>query len=79
MKRGAIFLKCVVAMVLAIFFFAWITYLLWNWLVPVLFNGPIISYWQALGLLTLTKILFFFPFRISMKIVQFDLVDGSSI
>ena len=59
MKRGAIFLKCVIAMVLAIFFFAWITFLLWNWLVPVLFNGPIISYWQALGLLTLTKILFF--------------------
>lgn len=59
MKRGAWFVKCVVAMVIAIFFFAWVTYLLWNWLVPVLFNGPIISYWQALGLLALTKILFF--------------------
>lgn len=59
MRKGAIFLKCVVAVILAIFFFAWITYLLWNWLVPVLFQGPIISYWQALGLLVLTKILFF--------------------
>lgn len=59
MKRGAIFLKCVVAVLLAIFFFAWVTYLLWNWLVPVLFNGPVISYSQALGLLVLTKILFF--------------------
>lgn len=60
MKRGAVFFfKCVLAMVVAIFFFAWITYLLWNWLVPVLFNGPIISFWQALGLLALTKILFF--------------------
>jgi hypothetical protein len=59
MKRGAIFLKCVVAVLVAIFFFAWVTYLLWNWLVPVLFNGPVISYWQALGLLVLTKILFF--------------------
>ncbi len=25
MKRGAIFLKCVVAVLLAIFFFAWVT------------------------------------------------------
>jgi hypothetical protein len=59
MKRGAIFLKCFLAVIVAIFFFAWVTYLLWNWLVPVLFGGPIITYWQALGLLVLTKILFF--------------------
>jgi hypothetical protein len=31
---------------------------LWNWLVPVLFNGPAISFWQTLGLLVLTRILF---------------------
>jgi len=31
---------------------------LWNWLVPALFHGPIITYWQALGLLVLSKILF---------------------
>jgi len=59
MKRSAMFFKCVVAMVVAIFFFAWVTYLLWNWLVPVLFTGPVITFWQALGLLVLTKILFF--------------------
>jgi hypothetical protein len=34
------------------------TQLLWNWLVPVLFNGPVLTYWQALGLLVLSKILF---------------------
>lgn len=33
--------------------------LLWNWLVPVLFSGPEISFAQALGLLILTKILTF--------------------
>lgn len=32
--------------------------LLWNWLVPVLFAGQTINYWQALGLLVLSKILF---------------------
>jgi len=34
------------------------TMLLWNWLVPVLFNGPVIVFWQAIGLLALSKILF---------------------
>ncbi len=29
---------------------------LWNWLVPELFNGPFINFWQALGLLALSKI-----------------------
>lgn len=52
-------MKCFFAAVIAIFFFALITMLLWNWLVPVLFAGPIITYGQALGLLVLTKILFF--------------------
>lgn len=59
MKRGAMIIKCVTAISLAFLFFAWVTYLLWNWLVPGLFSGPAISYWQALGLLVLTKILFF--------------------
>ena len=33
------------------------TMLLWNWLVPTLFNGPAITFIQALGLLVLSKIL----------------------
>lgn len=35
-----------------------ITMSLWNWLVPALFQGPVISFWQTLGLLVLTRILF---------------------
>lgn len=31
---------------------------LWNWLVPALFNGPFITFWQTLGLLLLSRILF---------------------
>ncbi len=31
---------------------------LWNWLVPELFNGPSINFWQAGGILLLSKILF---------------------
>jgi hypothetical protein len=34
------------------------TMYLWNWLVPALFAGPVISFWQAIGLLALSKLLF---------------------
>ncbi|MDR0873606.1 MAG: hypothetical protein LBN27_09130 [Prevotellaceae bacterium] len=32
--------------------------LLWNWLIPGIIGWTVISYWQALGLLTLSKLLF---------------------
>jgi len=31
---------------------------LWNWLLPSLFSGPQITFWQALGILALCRILF---------------------
>ena|GEM_PF-3047105 len=44
--------------VAAIIVFPALTMLLWNWLIPAIFSGPSISYFQALGLLILSKILF---------------------
>jgi len=38
--------------------FTFVVMWLWNWLVPELFNGPQLGYWQTLGLLILSKILF---------------------
>ena len=32
--------------------------LLWNWLLPTLFGLPPVTFWQALGLLALGRILF---------------------
>src|SRR5262245_28572535 len=32
--------------------------LLWNWLAPALFDLPVITFWQALGLLVLSRLLF---------------------
>ena len=32
--------------------------LLWNWLMPSLFRLPVITFWQAFGLLALARILF---------------------
>src|SRR5690349_24952464 len=57
MRRGWWILKIAVFGLLAVALFGWVTQVLWNWLVPVLFSGPVISIWQAFGLLILSKIL----------------------
>ena len=44
--------------VAAVFGFTLVVMLLWNALVPELFRGPELGYWQTLGLLVLSKILF---------------------
>jgi len=38
--------------------FVFVVMQLWNWLMPALFGLKLITYWQALGLLVLSKILF---------------------
>lgn len=58
MRRGGRIFMCVVIGFVAVAAFGWVTQLLWNWIVPALFAGPLISFWQALGLLALSKILF---------------------
>lgn len=40
------------------FLLGWVIMWLWNWLVPALFSGPVITYWQAWGLFILSRILF---------------------
>ena len=61
MRRAFWFLRAlkfvvIVAIVLAVMSF--IAMNLWNWLVPALFTGPQINFWQALGLLALSRLLF---------------------
>ncbi|HNE30689.1 MAG: hypothetical protein K1X47_09795 [Cyclobacteriaceae bacterium] len=58
MKRGWWILKFSVIGILAIGLFGYVVMSLWNWLIPDLFHGPVIGFWQALGLLVLSKILF---------------------
>ena len=58
-KALKIFLFIVLG-ILAVIVFGWVTMSLWNWLVPELFHGPVIGFWQALGLLLLSKIIFGF-------------------
>jgi len=39
-------------------FEGWLVMLLWNWLVPMIFNGPTISFWVAMGICFLFDLLF---------------------
>lgn len=58
MNRGSYYWKCVAFAVVGYMILGLVTLVLWNWLIPSLFNGPVINYWQSLGLLALSKILF---------------------
>lgn len=40
-----------------VFLVIWGVMALWNWLIPELFNGPVLTYWQTAGLFLLSKIL----------------------
>lgn len=39
------------------FLFGWVVMSLWNWLMPALFSLHAITFWQAIGLLFLSRIL----------------------
>ena len=58
MKKIWIALVAPPALVLFVWLFGEIVMHLWNWLLPMLFGWRVITFWQALGLLTLCRILF---------------------
>jgi hypothetical protein len=51
-------LKVAVIATLAAAVLGFIVMSLWNWLAPAVFGGHTITFWQALGILVLSKILF---------------------
>lgn len=53
--KGAAFLALVPVFVAALSF---VVMLLWNALIPGLFSGPVVGFWQAVGLLVLCRLLF---------------------
>ena len=57
-KWIAMGIAAMIAITIFIFLGGVIVQLLWNWLLPPLFNLPQLSFWQALGLLALCRILF---------------------
>jgi hypothetical protein len=58
MKKKWIFLLAPPALALFIALFGEVVMHLWNWLLPALFGLKTITFWQALGLLVLARILF---------------------
>jgi len=56
--------RAVRVLVIAVLFFAvlalvgWLVMSLWNWLMPGLFGLKAIGYWQAVGLMVLSRLLF---------------------
>ncbi len=57
-KSGQSALKLVMFLVALVALYSVALMGLWNWLLPTLFDFPSINYWQALGLLGLSRILF---------------------
>ncbi|MBI4474345.1 MAG: hypothetical protein HY646_16870 [Acidobacteria bacterium] len=60
MRRKWIFIVPAALLGMALFAFIGgeVVRLLWNWLLPPVFGWPQITFWQALGLLALCRILF---------------------
>ncbi len=55
MMKGLAFIVCAPLLVAAL---SLVVMLLWNALIPSLFAGPLIGFWQAAGLLVLCRLLF---------------------
>jgi hypothetical protein len=60
MRRKWIFIVplAIAAMLAFIFIGGTAVQLLWNWLMPAIFGLPEVTFWQAIGLLALSRILF---------------------
>jgi hypothetical protein len=51
-------LKVILIVALFILISSFVVMQLWNWLMPALFGLRLITYWQAMGILVLSKVLF---------------------
>jgi hypothetical protein len=57
-RRFARFARFLLFAIVALLVLSYVVMRLWNWLIPPVFGLHLIGYWQALGLLVLSKILF---------------------
>jgi hypothetical protein len=57
-KGIAIGIAAIIGITIFVFLGGKVVQLLWNWLLPPLFGFPTVTYWQALGVLALSRILF---------------------
>ncbi|MGA2113896.1 MAG: hypothetical protein ABSH56_04000 [Bryobacteraceae bacterium] len=57
-NRGLRFAAMAAMGLVALTVFGFVVMSLWNWLAPAVFGGRMVTFWQALGLLVLARILF---------------------
>ena len=57
-EKFTIFMVCLVSILFVVLILSWPFQLLWNWLMPMIFGLPKITLLQALGLLTLSNLMF---------------------
>jgi Ca2+/H+ antiporter, TMEM165/GDT1 family len=57
-NRAAWVLKIALFATLFVAVFGYVVMRLWNWLMPALFGWHVVGFWQAIGILVLSKILF---------------------
>lgn len=57
-EKLTIFMVCLVSILFVVLISSWPFQLLWNWLMPMIFGLPKITLLQALGLLTLSNLMF---------------------
>lgn len=65
-NKGLTLLVTLIVAILIAFMFAGILMWLWNAILVVLFNIPVITYWQAFGIYIISNILFG-PFKIKSE------------
>lgn len=58
MKTFWLIVLCLALVLGATFFETWLVMVLWNWLVPTLFNGAMLTFWQTFGVMILLNLLF---------------------
>ena len=57
-EKLTIFMVCLVSILFVVLILSWPFQLLWNWLMPIIFGLPKITLLHALGLLTLSNLIF---------------------
>ena len=57
-RKGRFIFRAILFGICGAALITWVVMLLWNWLMPMIFHLGELTYWQALGLLILSKILF---------------------
>ena len=57
-EKLTIFMVCLVSILFVVLILSWPFQLLWNWFMPMIFGLPKTNLLQALGLLTLSNLMF---------------------